>query len=134
MCILLFKPSSINLTKSTLKECFKNNPHGAGFAIPNTKQESVEIEKGFFSFRSFWLRFKEVQALNLPMIIHFRVATSGVIDRNNCHPWRITKKYAMAHNGVIQGKLGITSEKTSDTGLYVKHILRPTFEKNEIIW
>lgn len=132
MCIGLAKPADIKITKSVLKTCFENNPHGSGIARINPNGAGVIIEKGFFHFREFWTRYRLFQ--NEPLLIHFRVATSANIDKRNCHPWRIDKNHALIHNGKIQDKIGIESEDTSDTGLFVKHILRPTFQRNQEVW
>lgn len=134
MCIAIFKPQNIILTKSVLKTCFTNNPHGAGFAYPSDDSKTVIIEKGFFSFRYFWLKFRSIQSKKNPMLIHFRVATSGIIDETNCHPWRIDSEHALIHNGVVQHKIGISSDEYSDTGLFVKHVFQPTFSQNKDVW
>lgn len=126
------KPKGVVLTKSVLKTCFNHNPHGAGFAYPTKK--GMVIEKGFFHFRLFWSRFRTVQSDKLPMLIHFRVATSGEIDKKNCHPWKIDDNHALIHNGVVQDKLGFDVKGCSDTGLFVKHILRPTFKRGNRVW
>ncbi len=121
------------ITKKVLKTCFINNPHGAGMAWPSDDGKKVIIEKGFFHFREFWKKFQELQ-INRPMLIHFRVATSGVIDKVNCHPWQIDDQHALIHNGVVQHKMGMDSKDYSDTGLFVKHVLQPTFSKNDKVW
>lgn len=134
MCIAIYKPAKVVLTKNLLKTCFNNNPHGAGFAFPNKDNRKVIIEKGFFKFREFWMRYRVVAKLKRPMLIHFRVATSGKIDKDNCHPWRIDLKHALVHNGVLQHRLGLESNECSDTGQFVEYILKPTFEKNQKVW
>jgi len=133
MCIALYKPANVIMTKKVLKACFENNPHGAGMAYPSNNKSKVIIDKGFFGFRDFWKKFQKVQ-YNRPMLIHFRVATSGVIDKKNCHPWRIDSCHALIHNGVIANKIGLDSEEYSDTGLFVNHLLKPAFLKNTNFW
>jgi hypothetical protein len=132
-CIACFKPREVILTKKIMKTCFINNPHGAGIAYASDNNKEVIVEKGFFHFRKFWHRLQELQ-INRTMLIHFRVATSGVIDKINCHPWRIDDKHALIHNGVVQHKIGLDSKDFSDTGLFVEHVLKPTFQKNNKVW
>lgn len=134
MCIAILKPSQEILTKRVLKACFNNNPHGAGFAIASKKANSVIIRKGFFSFRKFWHCYREYQKRGETMIIHFRVATSGKIDGDNCHPWRVDKEHALIHNGNLEHKLGIKDDAVSDTGLFVRHILQPIFTHDPGMW
>lgn len=132
MCIAIFKPKNVILTKAVLKTCFENNPDGAGVAFPSLDGSSVVVEKGFFTFKDFWQAYKNLK--ERPMLIHFRVATSGKIDIKNCHPWRINNKHALIHNGILQNKIGRISKDCSDTGLFVRLVLKPTFSKNEKIW
>lgn len=133
MCIAVYKPKNIVLTKKVVKTCFENNPHGAGMAFASQDGKRVIIEKGYFHFREFWKKFQQIQT-NKAMLIHFRVATSGIIDKKNCHPWRIDERHAIIHNGVVANKIGIGSKDCSDTGLFVKHLLKPMFLQNDTFW
>ena len=133
MCIAICKPKDVIIKKRVLKTCFENNPHGAGMAYPSKDGSKVIIDKGYFHFRAFWKKFQAVQE-NKPMLIHFRVATSGVIDKTNCHPWRINAQHALIHNGNVASKIGLDSDEFSDTGLFVQHLLKPAFSKNTEFW
>ncbi len=132
MCIICVRPKDTKMSKSVLKQCFSQNPHGSGFAYPY--QNKVVIEKGFFNFKSLWIRFKLIQDMNLPMIIHARIATSGIISKSTCHPFRIDTQHVMAHNGIIQGRLGLQDDELSDTMLFNNFILKPTFLQNSKLW
>ena len=64
--------------KSFLKDCFKNNPHGAGFMT--IENEKVSIYKGFETFKDFYTKveqFNKKTLKALPVIFHFRYATHG---------------------------------------------------------
>ena len=134
MCIAILKPAEKILTKRVLKTCFHNNPDGAGFAIASKRARSVIIKKGFFSFRKFWHSFREYQKRGEAMLIHFRVATSGKIDGENCHPWRVDKDHALIHNGNLESKLELKHEHVSDTGLFVECILQPILVQSPDMW
>lgn len=123
MCIAIACPPNIRPTKKTLRQCFDNNPDGAGFAFPG--KNKVKIRKGFFTWRSFWIAYRNAP-IDCSMLIHFRIATSGKIDGENCHPFRINDRHALIHNGNLSGKLGLDCENLSDTALFVSNILRPT--------
>jgi hypothetical protein len=131
MCIAIYKPAGVKIRKTILSHCFDQNPHGAGFAVPD--ENGITIRKGFFTFREFWREYREKSA-GMAMLIHFRVATSGVIDGDNCHPWRIDKDHAMIHNGVLEHKLGLCHDDVSDTGLFAHNILSPALEIAPNIW
>jgi hypothetical protein len=134
MCIICVKPAGVDIKKAVLKTCFENNPHGAGIALPSIDNKKVIVEKGFFSFNHFWQRYKFYSTFNKSMLIHFRVATSGKIDKKNCHPWVIDSAHAFVHNGNVQKQIGLQDDDYSDTALFVKHILKPTFAHNKTVW
>lgn len=135
MCVALIKKSGIKLPdENILKICFKNNPHGAGFAIFRNNQ--IYIHKGFFTFNGFMKEINNVSpTLEEPMLIHFRVATHGKINIENCHPFPIVDKFykmvapikvfndtdVMVHNGKLN--IAITSPKFSDSMHFAKSIV-----------
>ena len=128
MCIAIFCPKNIRPTKAVLRQCFENNPDGAGYAFASGGK--VLIRKGFYTWRSFWDDFREHCPISGSALIHFRIATSGQIDGQNCHPFRITDSHALIHNGNLSGKLGLDCDTLSDTGLFVANIMRPTLLKS----
>lgn len=138
MCIACFRPSNINLTRAVLHRMYNNNPDGCGIAYPDDKGKSMIVIRGLFGFRKFWKLYREVPK-DKPMLIHFRIATSGQVDKSNCHPWLIDNKHALIHNGNIESKLEEKVEETSDTGIFVEKILKPIFadpilKKRKLWW
>lgn len=129
MCIICFKDSNIQKPSvETLEECFYNNPHGAGIAI--MKKDHIKIKKGLMTFSAFLKANEEVKD-NDTVAYHFRIATSGGINKGLTHPFPVTNnekilkatvsypKAAFIHNGVI----GKGTKNLSDTALYVKDTL-----------
>lgn len=115
MCLLIAKPKEVIIPKKVLCQGFNTNPDGAGFAV--AVDGGLILEKGFFTFSSFWKCYKQFKAY--PGIIHFRVATNGAVDAERCHPFDIGN-LAMAHNGLLQDYS--TSNVYSDTQLFSKDI------------
>jgi len=116
MCIILYKPAITELPDiQTLQTCFNNNHHGAGFMYQFDNE--VHIQKGFMTFESLILALdqlrQKIDITEVPLVIHFRLASHGKINQSNCHPFPITKinnqlksKYcitdlAVVHNGII---------------------------------
>lgn len=96
MCILILKPKGVNLPDyATLCRCAKRNPHGFGFAVQGSKPfKTLDFNKFIDALYS--------ADENLPMMIHFRLATHGSIKPSNCHPFRDdTNGLTFAHNGVM---------------------------------
>jgi len=131
MCVAIFKPAGVQIPgRETLHKCWVANPHGAGIAIRDG--ERVVIEKGFMcreELVNLLLHMKR-QGLCGEMLLHFRLATSGLMDGGNTHPFPLhwdEKKLrgisqrtdcAIVHNGIFNGM--DFGNVLSDTGNAVK--------------
>jgi hypothetical protein len=122
MCIAIYKPEGKVLPIETLKECYTSNPDGAGFMYSDNKK--LHIEKGFFSFQTFYDAFKKHE--NKQVVIHFRIKTHGKIDTANCHPFAVNNAIGFVHNGIISG---YGDAEFSDTVRFNEKILRPLVSK-----
>ena len=107
MCVIAIA-SERNLTEEELENCFKNNSDGAGIAWA-TPEGKVHVEKGFMTLEELKSFYHD---LPLPHVVHFRVATSGEVNREMTHPYAMTPKSELSisgnldvpvlfHNGVI---------------------------------
>ncbi len=94
-----------------------NNDDGAGYMYPC--EGKTLIQKGFFTFKEFWASWEKAHARigdAAPVVFHFRISTSGHLDKTNCHPHRIAADLAFAHNGVLFSV--DKKSKVSDTIIY----------------
>lgn len=143
MCVILVKEKGIELpTKKVLKCCWERNPDGAGFMFND--YDKVVIMKGFMTFEEFYLRLQTANEFyhlkEKGLVIHFRIATSGLKDKGNCHPYPIsndnldlrksfiTTEIGIAHNGIIRSYNG-KDKILNDTQLFIKNDL---FELNSL--
>ena len=143
MCVILVKERGIELpTKDVLESCWKRNPDGAGFMFNDC--DKVVIMKGFMTFEEFYLRLQTANEFyhlkEKGLVIHFRIATSGLKDKGNCHPYPIsndnldlresfiTTELGIAHNGIIRSFNG-KDKILNDTQLFIKNDL---FELNSL--
>jgi len=141
MCIIAVKPAGVKMPATkTIENCWYNNPDGAGFMY--AKESSVYIEKGFMKLKSLKVALKKVEkkvdVVNTPIILHFRITTSGGTSPENCHPFPITEKLpllqmrkskaplAVAHNGIIDIKP--SKKDISDTMEYIISQLAPLYQ------
>ena len=122
MCIAIYKPADKILSEATLKECYDANPDGAGFMYAQNKK--LHIEKGFFSYDSFYNAFKQHE--HKQAVIHFRIKTHGKIDTTNCHPFAVNNSIGFVHNGIING---FGDSNHSDTIGFNNAILQPLVHK-----
>lgn len=139
MCIALALKPGAKPTKAILKECFLNNPDGVGFSYSDPIANKVEIFKGYMTFRHF---YKDWQAIdhNTSRVIHFRVATSGGVTQEGCHPFRISNQLCLIHNGILTSRLTDDHRKLlndyqkkselSDTALFVRDLIQPLLSEN----
>ena len=116
MCIIVYKPAGKRLpSENILKNCFINNPDGAGIMIKTEK--GIQIQKGYMYFKHLKNAITELEkqynTKELEIAIHFRYATHGTINEGNCHPFPLSRKTkeltdkqgifdsAIMHNGII---------------------------------
>ena len=114
MCIAIVKPKFADFpSEQQFENCFNTNPHGCGFMYSDG--ENLIIKKGFMTFEDFYEAFKKENISKDKLVFfHFRIATHGLIDEGNTHPFPLTlnvsmqreqtlkfKGYGLIHNGVF---------------------------------
>ena len=140
MCIAIISESGVKLPrKKVLKQCFENNPDGAGYAVLLSTDE-WECKKGFMTFKSFWKSFnKEGYTEDDTVLIHFRIGTSGkkINNKNNhpdcTHPFPITsneeelKSHRFITSNILMhnGTCGQGREDLSDTMVAIIDYVEP---------
>lgn len=133
MCVIVNIPANVVLPKYILKNCYENNSHGWGIMYPNAgKLETVKDVTGYKEFLEAYEAIPE----NVPRAIHFRIKTHGLIDQENCHPFRVLDTrldhkmdLGLMHNGVLPTAL--YDEKKSDTWNFSFYVLQPILERNQ---
>jgi predicted glutamine amidotransferase len=108
MCILIVKAQNVRkMTEQEIRNSASNNPDGFGMAYV--------VGGHLFVHKTFELN--EIIDMNnrlpndTPIIYHFRIATHGTVNVNNCHPFMgEDADVAFAHNGV----LSIQNDKEKD--------------------
>lgn len=120
MCIVILNTKG-ELDWNTFENCWANNPDGAGIAY--VEDGTLKIIKEMESPEQLFLLYHDIRQENsLPMVIHFRIATSGRVNEDNCHPFEVFPGLAMAHNGIIENVRA--TKKTSDTRIFIAEILQ----------
>lgn len=133
MCIIAIKPAGIDLMSiDTIKTMFLNNPDGAGYMY--SYGNKVHIKKGFLEVQDLLDSLNDLSnsldLKSIPLVLHFRIGTSGASDGATCHPFPVTNNLgllqsqeletdlAMCHNGVMYDFEERKSE-FSDTQLFI---------------
>lgn len=123
MCVIIVKPAGIEVDKSLLSTIYTMNSDGWGLMFSNGNH--VQVEKGFKkdAFLEWVEDLKDVETM-----IHCRIATSGELNIENCHPFKVTNGIYLMHNGII----GVPSVEKSkcDTWHFAKYVAKPIIDKN----
>ena len=136
MCVAVYKPIGAEIpNREELYNCYLRNQDGAGFAF--FRDGKIHIKKGYMNFDSFYGDFcKENFSKNENVFIHFRIATHGLVDGGNTHPFPITDDFTkmrdtdftytgkcLIHNGIFHYSDSVIksySKIISDTMLFSK--------------
>lgn len=121
MCLAIYKPAGKNVPEDHLEEGFQSNRDGAGFAY--VENGIVRYMKGFFDYKTFLENYKERVKDEYPAVIHFRWATVGEKNTDNCHPFEAGNGGVLVHNGPQIQKLG--DEVNSDSRVFAERIIQP---------
>lgn len=110
MCLLILN-SSKPISREQLYNAWENNSDGGGMSFVDGKE--LVIQK-YDDFNEFYQDYQEIRReTSKPMILHFRITSSGSASFDNIHPFFITQgKVAMGHNGTISS---LGDSVTSDT-------------------
>lgn len=134
MCIIAIKPKGKKMIdRHTIETMFGNNPDGAGYMYYDVDAKKVRIVKGFMTCNSLLKSLNKKDLTNTNVVIHFRIGTSGLNDKNNCHPYPIYDNnnincltdIALAHNGILKGYEPHKDSKINDTQVFIRDVLKP---------
>lgn len=120
MCLIIFSPNfqKSRIDPDDLERAFKVNDDGAGMAY--IKNGNVITDKPYFKWKHFKKAYEAAtENLKGPLLVHFRLSTSGEKNRENSHPFTIKRnELVMAHNGIFS-ELSYNNSKISDTVRFV---------------
>lgn len=128
MCIAILNKKNM-LPDDYIKNSWDNNNQGAGMLyVLSGKLQTFKT----YDFKEFKKTYKEIRKkIDSPIVLHFRIATSGFQKYVNLHPFLVDDNLGFVHNGVIYG---LGNKDYSDTyefnELYLKKLPKD-FLKNE---
>lgn len=130
MCIIAIKPSHKKLfSEEIIRTMFENNPDGAGLMY--AEKGELNIVKGFMSLESLLTYLNSRDWTSVPLILHFRIGTSGTKSRENCHPYPVGErnflngkcKLGMAHNGILYEYEPPANSDLNDTRMFLHEVI-----------
>lgn len=131
MCIILTCDANRRPDPETIEACWETNPDGAGYAYAT--DDKVVISKGYMTLTELEWGLKHVPE-NAPLILHFRIGTSGGYGPEVTHPYPVTSSLealhaldveapvAIAHNGVLPYPSD-DAQGISDTVAYIMRVV-----------
>ncbi len=124
MCLLICKPSGAEIPHEYLINAFRENPDGGG--VVHSDGTRNIIEKGE-NWGADEIADRLSKLKDNPAIVHFRWATHGSKIHKNTHPYKVSRTWAAAHNGVIPGMP--CEEDESDTRAFLRTKVKPFLKK-----
>jgi predicted glutamine amidotransferase len=119
MCIAILNKKRI-LKKEVFLNSWDNNPDGFGMAY--VEQGQIKIYKNLVNVEESYNEYLKVRKnTRLPVMLHFRISTSGKKDMENCHPFYVNQDLVFCHNGILGIK---TTAEKNDTRTFNDIILK----------
>jgi predicted glutamine amidotransferase len=123
MCLAIASKGK-RVEETHIENAFAHNSDGAGYAY--VKDGEIIIEKGFFNVGELLESYASMPE-NAPHLLHFRLATAGKENAENCHPFKVSDGIAYIHNGIIHDAR--TCANYSDTYYFNEDYLKPLLAK-----
>jgi len=123
MCLLVVSEPNSTPSKKDLDCASCNNPHGFGYAVIAGNEiirgRGMSAKKVIAEFLQVRKQYPDSYAM-----YHARLATHGVKNEDNCHPFIVggDKQTYLAHNGILDVQIAAT-DKRSDTRVFAEDVL-----------
>ena len=141
MCLIIAKESGKELNESLfpiIESASKMNPDGLGYMLKRKNEARIFIRKGLLKDIDVIEELKISDILpDDELVIHLRLATSGLEDENNCHPFVVANEEkdilqnnsfvtlpCLSHNGIFND-FSYLEDAFSDTYYFIKEYLSP---------
>ena len=135
MCIIAYYKKGQTPERETVSRMMTTNPHGVGIGWNTGKR--AYFQKGFVSVDGVMRYMEALRKDNHvnDIILHARIATSGGISAEKCHPFPVSmdeetlnkRQFATGgalvfHNGVLSVKV---ADGLNDTQTFIKNSIAP---------
>jgi predicted glutamine amidotransferase len=115
MCIAILNTPNNILPFDTIESSLYSNPDGFGLIATDRGKLIIQKSMSINPDKIYGIYLKHREDLpDSNIVLHFRIATAGKVNIENCHPFQVRPDLAFVHNGII----GQGSRKHSDTYLF----------------
>jgi hypothetical protein len=85
MCVIVYKPEGVVVSKPLFDRCWEMFPHGGGYAVWDGGR--WVYEKGFMEKEEFYKAVRElIHSKHTRVVLHFRLATEDAEGKKNILP------------------------------------------------
>ena len=123
MCIIVVQPKGHSFSDAEIIDFYEHNPHGYG--VMYVEGDRVVGHKGVPGDAKEAVEWYRQTADGKACVLHYRFATSGLVNTEMAHPFEVSPQLMVVHNGVLPGG----NEFESDTFQFVRDTLVPLFGK-----
>ncbi len=103
MCIAILNTKKAGrLPSEQIKNSCDNNDMGSGLLWNENGKLSVFKTYKYDEYISKYNELRDDKKIG-NIVLHFRIATSGVFGEHNLHPFLLNEDLGFVHNGVISG-------------------------------
>jgi predicted glutamine amidotransferase len=124
MCVILHKTAPVK--EQDIIDAYNYNPDG--FGVMYQENGKVVTDKGMYDLDTILAKLWYLQ--DIEYVAHFRITTRGKTNDDNCHPFRVSDKIWMMHNGTLN--INIANKDMSDTWHFSK-LLQSTKITNKLL-
>ena len=124
MCLIIANPECKSVPAEHISRAFSTNHDGFGVMWYSEEERCLKSMRGMFPLESIKHIFAGLEKRQVPYVAHFRFATHGTKNQDNCHPFMVGDYLGgvgMVHNGTLTGSEWRDS-KRSDTAILVDKI------------
>jgi len=143
MCIICVSPAGAKQpSKTTIRNMFYNNPHGAGYMY--ARDGKVHIHKGFMDLGDFQRAIESERFTTADNVVyHFRISTQAGVGPEMTHPFPLSNRPALmkaldleckcgvAHNGIIRMTSDPNNHEFSDTAIFITDYLSAILRRKD---
>lgn len=123
MCLIMYREKDMApVSREFYEDVWSRNNDGWGIMWVNSNKE-IKVKKGLL-FKDFWPMYRNLEASNVEMLVHFRFITAGHVTLDMCHPFKVTDDLYMMHNGTLDYPYKVAKDK-SDSWAFANQIVRP---------
>jgi hypothetical protein len=126
MCLVIVKPPGVTFSDKDLRDYEAHNPNGFGMMWHEDGKVNIMRTLNSKEIPLLLDMVKESEA-----VLHWRYTTAGTDSIQNTHPFEITPRLAMVHNGVLP--LYPKDPRQSDTFMFANEIMPEYLNGSEVV-